>query len=450
MKETTRNTTPRREFLKTAAGATAATALAGVAVPRVHAAEDNTIRLALIGCGGRGSGAVGNALSAPDENVKLIAMADLFNDRLQGSHKALTKQFGDRIDVPPERQFLGFDAYRKAIDCLRPGDVALLTTHAAFRPTHLEYAVEKGVNVFMEKNLASDPGGARTNHPGGRGGRKEEPQNRRRIDVPPQRRPAGPDPKNPRRRTGRRAPFAGLSPGFRRSLGAVPQNGKRTALADPPRIPVLLELVGLFPGNDDPSDRRVLLDQGRLADRRDGVGGRRADSDDCSQNLDSYAIEYSFADGSRALVEGRYVANCFNDFATFVQGTKCAAQFSGNVHAPTVQVYKDQRMADNNIAWRPPRERYNPWQAEWNDLLDAIRNDRPYNESRRAAMSTYAGIMGRAAVHTGRIITWDETLASTLQFCSNVAGLTADSPAPVRADANGRYPVPVPGKWKEI
>ncbi|MBU4397982.1 MAG: twin-arginine translocation signal domain-containing protein, partial [Planctomycetes bacterium] len=125
MREPTRNATPRREFLKTAAGATAATALAGVAVPRVHAAEDNTIRLALIGCGGRGSGAVGNALSVPGEQVKLTAMADLFDDKLQRSHKALSKRFGDRIDVPPERRFLGLDAYRKAIDCLRPGDVAL-------------------------------------------------------------------------------------------------------------------------------------------------------------------------------------------------------------------------------------------------------------------------------------------------------------------------------------
>ena len=158
--------TPRCEFLKTTARLAAASTLAGVVIPRVHAGEDNTIRLALIGCGGRGSGAVGNAMSAgglvlggeggeePGKPaggpVKLIAMADLLQDRMDRSHKALTELLGDAIDVPPERRFLGFDAYRKAIDCLRPGDVALLTTHAAFRATHLEYAVEKGVNVFME------------------------------------------------------------------------------------------------------------------------------------------------------------------------------------------------------------------------------------------------------------------------------------------------------------
>ena len=108
--------------------------LAGAVVPHVHAAEDNTIRLALIGSGNRGSGAVGDAFSVPGGPVKLYAMADLFSNRLEASHLALSKQFGEKVDVPKERQFLGFDAYRNAIDCLRPGDVALLTTHAGSAP----------------------------------------------------------------------------------------------------------------------------------------------------------------------------------------------------------------------------------------------------------------------------------------------------------------------------
>ncbi len=153
MSETTNNTTSRRTFLKHSARLAAASTLAA-AVPYVHAAEDNTIRLALIGSGNRGSGAVGDALSCGAGPVKLVAMADLFPNRLEGSHKALTKQFGGRIDCPAERQFLGFDAYRKAIDCLRPGDVALLTTHAAFRMIQFEYAIQKGVHVFMEKDFA--------------------------------------------------------------------------------------------------------------------------------------------------------------------------------------------------------------------------------------------------------------------------------------------------------
>ncbi len=134
MSKKAESVTPRREFLKSTVKIAATSALAGVALPHVFAAEDNTIQLAIVGCGGRGSGAVGNAMSAGglvlDGNdgggpasggpIKLIAMADLLPERIERSHKALTELLGDKIDVPKDRQFIGFDAYRKAIDCLRP------------------------------------------------------------------------------------------------------------------------------------------------------------------------------------------------------------------------------------------------------------------------------------------------------------------------------------------
>jgi hypothetical protein len=113
-------------------------------------------------------------------------------------------------------------------------------------------------------------------------------------------------------------------------------------------------------------------------------------------------------------------------------------------------MYKDQRVANDNIAWRPEKEKADPWQAEWDVLLEAIRKDRPHNEARRAAYSTLAAIMGRAAVHSGKIITWEEALASDFKFCANVDGLTQDSPAPVQADAKGRYAAPIAGAWSEI
>ena len=137
-------------------------------------------------------------------------------------------------------------------------------------------------------------------------------------------------------------------------------------------------------------------------------------------------------------------------FATFLHASKCAAQFSGNVHAPTVSIFKDQRIGNGNIAWRPSKETLSPYQAEWKALLDAIRNDRPHNETKRSAYSNLAAIMGRAAVHSGKIITWDEAMASSFTFCPNVDRLTTDSPAPARSDAQGRYEVPIPGKWSEI
>ncbi len=153
----------RRDFIKMTGQAAAASALAGVAPPRVHAAEDNTVRLALIGRGGRGSGAVTDAMSITSLPVKLTAMADLFDNRLQRSYKALKDKFTDRMDAPEDRQFPGFDACKKAIDCLRPGsdDIAMLTGYAGLRPAQLEYAVEKCVNVFMEKSFAAGPPGCR-------------------------------------------------------------------------------------------------------------------------------------------------------------------------------------------------------------------------------------------------------------------------------------------------
>ena len=181
-----------------------------------------------------------------------------------------------------------------------------------------------------------------------------------------------------------------------------------------------------------------------------GVGGRRANNVDAGQDLDACSIEYTFADGTKATAGARYIPDCFPDFATYAHGTKCAAQFSGSIHAPTVHIHKDQRMAWENIVWEPEKERIAPHQAEWNVLLDAIRNDRPHNEARRAALSNLATIMGRAAVHSGRIITWDEAMASNFQFCPNVDSLNADNAAPAKADTLGRYPVPTPGQWSEI
>jgi len=192
-----------------------------------------------------------------------------------------------------------------------------------------------------------------------------------------------------------------------------------------------------------------------------GVGGRIANSPDYSENHASYSIEYTFADGTKAMVVGRYIPNCYNEFATFVHGTKCAAQFSGDIHAPTVHTYRDQRVSPDNIDWSYGykadkawstrfRGAESPWQEEWNVLLAAIRDDRPHNEAKRAAYSDLASIMGRAAVHSGKVITWDEALASDFQFCPNIDTLNENSPPPVMPDAEGRYAPPVPGAWKEI
>ncbi|MHC4302105.1 MAG: twin-arginine translocation signal domain-containing protein, partial [Planctomycetota bacterium] len=125
--------TSRRRFLKQTSSVLASGALAGAIGSRAYAGEQNTIEIVLVGCGGRGTGAAANALST-EGPTRLVAMADVFPDRLNGSLKNLTKQFGSQVDVPEDRQFLGMDAYKKAIDLVAPGGVVLLATPPAFRP----------------------------------------------------------------------------------------------------------------------------------------------------------------------------------------------------------------------------------------------------------------------------------------------------------------------------
>lgn len=441
-----------------------------MALPHVHAASSDTIQLALIGCGGRGTGAVANAMSAgglvigdtsgteravgsgAGGPVKLVAMADLRNDRIEQSHTTLSQMLGQNIDVPKERRFLGFDAYKKAIDCLRPGDVAMLTTHAAFRAPHLEYAVDKGVNVFMEKDFAADPGGVKRILKAGEAAEKKNLKIAAGLMC--------------RHSSARQALIRKIREGamgdiqliraYRMDsgylMGPFPRGQNELLWQLSPGHPYqfLWASGGVFIELMIHQIDECFWIKDSYPVSAHGIGGRFPGSTDCSQNLDSYSIEYTFADGTKALISGRYIPNCDTDFATYVHGTKCAAKFSGNIHAPTSWLYKDQRTEQSNIAWRPEKETVNPWQAEWDVLLSAIRNDRSHNEAKRAALSNLGAIMGRAAVHSGKTITWEEAMASNFRFCSNVDELTVDSPAPVQADAQGRYPAPVPGRTVEI
>jgi predicted dehydrogenase len=440
----------RREFLQFSGRAAAGSVLAAMAVPRVHAAEDNTIRLALIGCGGRGSGAAADAFGATGGPVRLVAMADIFENRLTAALNNLSRPYADKIDVPKDRQFVGFDAYKKAIDCLKPGDVAMLCGYAGFRPYQLEYAVKKGVNVFMEKSFASDPVGARKVIEAGEAAEKKNlkiaaglmcrhSKNRQELIK--------------RIRDGELGHIQLIR--AYRMQGAIPMGPKPPAEKDlffQIRNFVHFYWVsgGLWAEMDIHQIDEICWLKDMWPVSAHGIGGRMANSTDRSQNLDSYSVEWTFPDGTKGYDVVRYLGNCHDEFDTFVHGTKCAAQFSGEVHAGTVHTYKDQRCAADNIAWKAPKEQYSPWQAEWNALLEAIRKDKPHNEAKRAAMTNIADMMGRAAVNSGQIITWDQVMKSNFQWCPYINGMTPDSPPPVKADAQGYYPVPVPGQWTEV
>lgn len=441
----------RREFLAQSGKLITAAALAGTSLPPVHAAADNAIRLALIGCGGRGSGAVADAMQSPCGPVKLVAMADLFANRIESAHQHLSGKYPGRVDVPSDRRFVGFDAYKPAIDLLRPGDVALLAGYAAWRPVQLEYAVAKGVNVFMEKSFACDPPGVRRILKAG------EVAERKNLKIA-----AGLMARHSRNR---QELIRRIRDGQLGEIQSIRAYRMQPCSILRPRKPEDNELHwqirnfthflwvsgGLFAEMNLHQVDEICWIKDAYPVSAHGVGGRVANSTDCGQNLDSLSIEWTFADGTKAYHVTRWLAKCHSDFGTYIHGTQCAALFPWMFgHRDETQIYRDQRTTRDNIAWRAGKEEGTHWEAEWNVLLDAIRNNKPHNEARRAALSNLADIMGRAAVHSGKLITWEEAMASNFQFCPNLESLTTDSPATLKADAQGHYPVPIPGQWTEI
>ena len=442
----------RRQFLKHSGSVAAGAAVLGSLTPTLFAAADDTIRLALIGCGGRGTGAVGDALSVPGGGpVKLYAMADLEQTRMESACKALRERFQDKVDVAEERNFVGFRAYRQAIDSLRPGDIAMCTTRAYIRPVHVEYAIRKGINVFMEKPFASDPGGLH------RLLRAGEEAQKKGVKV-----------------------AAGLQCRHSPARQALIERIRAGEMGEIPLIRANRFGGGGGLGNQGENANKLMnqlqfgkihllwVGSGHMVDNlihqideccwikdawpvaADGLGGSLPRNKDCGQNIDVYSLEYTFADGTKAFCGFRRMNKTRSEFATHIHGAKCAAQFSGQTHAATVHLFKDQRIDKDNIAWTPAKDVYSPWQYEWNVFLDNIRRDRPHNELKRAVYSDLTSLMGRAACHTGQTVTWDQMMKSGFQFCNYLDDLNADSPVPVKADKTGQFPVPIPGQWTEI
>ncbi len=380
-----------------------------------------------------------------------FARDDIYEDRMEPRLKALKERFPDKVDVSAGRKFIGFDAYKKAVDILRPGDIALCTTRAYIRPVHVEYAIKKGINVFFEKPFASDPGGLH------RLLRAGEMADKKNVKVS-----AG---LQCRHSPARKALIDKIRNG---EMGEIPliranrlggggwlksQGEKSNELMGQ----LQFGRIHLFwIGSGHMVDYLIhQIDEccwikGAWPVSVVGMGGRVPNSTDHGQNIDVYSMEYTFADGAKAFCGFRRIAKTRSEFATFIHGTKCAAQFSGRTHAATVHMFKDQRIRQDNIIWTPTKDLYSPWQYEWNDFIYSIRNNRRHNEVQRAIYSDLTTLMGRAACHTGQTITWDQMMKSRFQFCDYLDDLSYDSPAPVKADENGQFPVPIPGQWKEV
>ncbi|HRI42817.1 MAG TPA: Gfo/Idh/MocA family oxidoreductase [Fimbriimonadaceae bacterium] len=448
------NKTSRRSFLQATGGLAAVTLLPRFAHPTVHNSADETIRVALVGCGGRGGGAAINALATKAQGpIKLVAMADAFADRLAGCHQNLTKAVPDQIDVPSDRQFLGFDAYKKAMDCLQPGDVVILTTPPAFRWVHFGYAIAKKLHVFMEKPVTVDG-----------------PTSKRMLAL------------------GEQASAAGLKVGVglmsRHSVGMIElhdriQNGElgeillmrgyrmhgpagySESTPKPAEISHLEYQIRRFHSylwasggcyNDfyiHHIDHLCWMKNAWPVSAQ-GLGGRhyRQNAEGLpfvDQNFDTYAVEYTFADGTKMFFDGRCVTGAAGMYSSYVHGTKgmgIAAQ-SGDCGGPSA-TYKGQVIDPSNLLWEST-DASNPYQNEWDKLIAAIRQGKPHDELKRGVEASLVSSMGRMAAHTGQEITFDAMLNCEHEFAPGLDSLTFESPAPLLPGPDGRYPTPKPG-----
>jgi len=442
-----RPSTSRREFLKHTGTAAAATALAGVMVPRVHAAESNTIKIALVGCGGRGTGAAANALSTANQGpVVLHAMADVFDFRLNASYGNLAKRFEKQMDCPPERRFLGLDAYRKAIDLLGPGDVVLLTTPPCFRPIHLEYAVEKGINVFMEKSFAVDGPGIRRVLKAGEAAAKKN----LKIAGGLMSRHYQPL-EDCVKQIHDGAIGKVITCWAYREHGPVGFKGRREGMSE------MAHQIHNY-SNFTWVNGSFLLDwlihnldvccwvKDAWPVSAQGQGGRQQRTSP-DQLFDHWAVEYSFADGTRLFAQGRHMQSCWGFFGDKIHGATGSGVLGEGISAP--KLYKTHEMTAANEIWKYQGPGCNHYQREHDLLFGAIRNDKPYNETERCAYAALVGILGRMAGESGKEVTWEQALNSDLELAPGLDKIESlDAPAPVQPDSDGKYPVAVPGQTR--
>lgn len=450
MSQSESNATSRREFLNNTGRVAAASALlAAAAKSPVHAAEDNTINVALIGCGGRGSGAAKNALSVENGPIKLVAMADVFQDRLDDSYKSLNESFSEKMDVPEDRRFIGFDAYQKAMDCLKPGDVAIFATPPAFRWVHFKYAIDKNLNVFMEKPVTVDGPTSRKMFELG----EESVAKNLKVGVGLMCRHC----------EARQELFDRIQNGEIGDileLRAYRMAGPTGTAATGPRPEGVDELeyqirnfhAFLWASGGAYSDFLIHnIDESCWMKnawpvKADGAGARHYRGDNIDQNFDTYSVEYTFDDGTKMFLRGRTMAGCHQEFASYAHGTKGAAVISTAAHSPAkCRIYNGHKMTKENLAWAFPQPEKSPYQLEWDHLIDAIREYKPYNEVKRGVEASLVTSMGRMAAHTGQVVTWDDILNGDHEFAPEVDRLTLNGPAPLQVAHNGKYAFPLPG-----
>ncbi|MCB9882528.1 MAG: Gfo/Idh/MocA family oxidoreductase [Planctomycetes bacterium] len=424
----------RRSFLQT--GSAVALGAATLSQLRAHAyagATDETIRVALVGAGGRGTGAAAQALSTAGP-VKLVAVADAFQDRIDQALRNLGRDHTDRMDVPPERQFTGFDAYKKAIDA--GADLVILTTPPGFRPIHFEYAVQQGKNVFMEKPVAVDGPGIRRVLAAAQIAK----QKNLKVGVGLQR----------HHETKYQETVKRIQDG---EIGKVillraywNGGGVWVRPREPQQNEMEYQMRNWYYFNWLCGDHIVEqhihnLDvcnwiMGGPPVTAQGQGGRQVRvGSQHGEIFDHHMVEFTYADGTKLLSQCRHIQNCWNSVSEHAHGSKG----SSNVGGGRIDLYEGE-------GWRFRGQNKNPYQVEHDVLFDAVRNDKPHNEAEYGAHSTLTSIVGRMATYSGKEVKFEEALNSTLAL--EPSEYSWDGVPPTVPGPNGEYPIPMPGSTK--
>ncbi len=390
----------RRDFLRnstlTAVGGAMASQLAFA--PPVHPAGSDTVKVGLVGCGGRGTGAVDNALQAAT-NVKLVAMGDVFPDRIESSLGRLQKRNLKGLDVPKERQFVGFDAYRKVIES--DIDYVILATPPGFRPAHLKAAVSAGRNIFTEKPVAVDSPGIRTCL------ELHEEANRKKLNIV-----AG---TQRRHQTGYLETLKRIHDGAIGNIVAARCYWNMGDLWVKPRMAGWSDmewqirnwLYFTWLSGDHIVEQHVHnLDvvnwaKGTHPVRAMGMGGRQVRTSPAYGHIfDHFAIDYEYEDGMHLMSMCRQILGCERNVSEALTGDSGFCQANRYL----IRGGKD---------WKLEVKDNNPYVQEHTDLIAHIRSGKHINELKAIAESTMTAIMGRMSAYSGKVITWDQALNAT-------------------------------------
>ncbi|HBJ33744.1 MAG TPA: oxidoreductase [Planctomycetaceae bacterium] len=430
----------RRNFFKDSGLLLAGGALVGgqLAVARsAHAFAAESIRLGLVGCGGRGTGAIIQALATTGGDVRLTAMADVFQSNLQSAYRAIKGKYPQQVDVAAESRFVGLDAYQKLFES--DVDVVFLATPPGFRPLHFERAIAAGKHVFMEKPVAVDAPGVRRVLATGQIATAKGLA----VQVGLHR----------RHETRYRQCVARLHDGIIGEPIFARAYWNGSGVWTRPRRPSQTELeyqinnwyyFNWLSGDHITEQHIHNLDiinwvMNGFPVEAQGQGGRQVRSGASAGEIyDHHMIEYTYSGGTRMLSQCRQIAGCWSKVGEHVQAT------GGSCDISSAKIF-DRR---GRLIWESAAKEVagNGWQQEQIDFFAAIRAGQTPNETEYAAHSTLTAIMGRMASYSGKVITWNQALSSNLSLADVETLHTLDSPAPVRPLASGAYEIATPGK----